>query len=507
MKKKYSAIIPIIVYVFLFTQFSDLFAQQRNWRMPFLKVDGDSPNILWIVTDQQRWDTIGELNNEFVKTPNIDRLVREGVTFTTAYSQSPICTPSRASFLTGMYPTSVRATRNGAAYWPEAAPLVTAMLSDAGFDGGSVGKLHLSTAQGNKPEIRPKNDGYRVFHSMHSPYQGGSSNDYQMWYKRKGIDINALKQELGYVPEEYHPTRWATDRAIDFITERRERPWLMSLNIYDPHGPFDPPSEYIERYDIDALPGPRITDEDLLEKAKFSDVMFQGSNPIDYRGRRGKEAQAAYWAQIDLIDEHIGRLLKVLEESGQLDNTLIIFTSDHGEMLGDHGLRRKGARLYEPLVRVPLIFWNPSKFEQNLKSDALVELIDVAPTLLELTGLEVPERMQGKSLLPILTGQKSPNHHKDYVRSEFYDTLENRPEEGQKEPAFVTMLRDKQFKLINYHGHPEGGELFDLVNDPGEFNNLWNHPDYQDIRFEMMRKSFDKTVRAIDIGPERIGRY
>lgn len=505
MKKKHQIIIPLIVCVFLLTQVSDLFAQE--WRMPFLKADRDSPNILWIVTDQQRWDTIGELNNEFVKTPNIDRLVREGVTFTTAYTQSPICTPSRASFLTGMYPTSVRATRNGAAYWPEAAPLVTAMLSDAGFDGGSVGKLHLSTAQGNKPEIRPLNDGYRVFHFMHAPYQGGSTNDWQMYYKKRGVDVMAYKNELGYVPEQYHPTRWSADRAIDFITERRERPWLMSLNFYDPHGPFDPPPEYIERYDIDALPGPRITDEDLIEKAKFSDVMFQGSEPRDWRGRRGKETQAAYWAQIDLIDEHVGRVLAALEETGQLDNTLIIFTADHGEMLGDHGLRRKGARLYEPLLRVPLIFWYPSKIEQNLQSDALVAAMDIAPTLLELTGLEVPERMQGKSLLPILTGETAPHYHRDYVRAEFYDTLENRPEEGQKEPAFVTMLRDKQYKLITYHGHPEGGELFDLVNDPDEFNNLWNNPDYQDIRFELMLKKFDETVRAIDIGPERIGRY
>lgn len=506
MKKKFRIITPLIVIVFLVTDVSNVFAQQRDWRMPFLKVDRDSPNILWIVADQQRWDTIGELNNDYVHTPNIDRLVREGVAFTKAYVQSPICTPSRASFLTGYYPERVRATKNGAAYWADAKPLITATLSDSGYDGGMAGKLHLSTSQGNKPEIRPDNDGYRVFHFLHAPHQGGSSNAYLQWYRDRGIDIMDMRQELGYVPTEYHETPWLTDRAIDFITERRERPWLFSLNLYDPHNPFDPPPEYLERYNIDELPGPRFRESDLVEKAVFSDIMFQGSTPWKFEDHTNKRRQAEYWAQIDLIDENIGRLLDVLEESGQLDNTLIIFTSDHGDMVGDHGLTSKGARFYEGLVRVPLIFWYPSKFEQNLRSDALVELTDIVPTLLELTGLEVPDDMHGKSLLSILTGQKSPDHHKDFVRSSFYDTLEHRPEKGQPEPAFVTMFRDKRFKLVTYHGHPKG-ELFDLENDPEEFNNLWDDPEYQDVRFKLMRKSFDQTVRSIDIGPERIGRY
>jgi arylsulfatase len=498
--------IVLIICLILVSLSADIFAQDRNWTIPSMTANPDSPNILWIVTDQQRWDTIGELGNNYVNTPNIDRLVREGVTFTHAYVQSPVCTPSRASFLTGMYPSSVRATRNGAAYWSEAAPLVTAILSDAGFDGGSVGKLHLSTAQANKPELRPENDGYRVFHFMHSPYQGGSSNEYQKWYKDRGVDINELRSEYGYVPVEYHPTTWATDRTIDFITEHREEPWFISYNIYDPHGPFDPPASYVDRYDINTLPGPRFKESDLVEKGVFSNVMFQGSTPRKFPDHVNKRRMASYWAQIDLIDENIGRVLEALEISGQIDNTLIIFTSDHGEMLGDHGLTAKGARFYEGLVRVPLIFWYPSKLEQNLRSDALVELTDIAPTLLQMTGLAIPEKMQGISLLPILTGERSPDFHRSYVRSEFYDTLQNRIEEGQPEPSFATMIRDERFKLVVYHGH-EKGELFDLINDPNEFDNLWDNKDYQDVRFELMVKSYELTVRAIDIGPERIGRY
>jgi arylsulfatase A-like enzyme len=172
-------------------------------------------------------------------------------------------------------------------------------------------------------------------------------------------------------------------------------------------------------------------------------------------------------------------------------------------MVGDHGLQGKGCRFYEGLVRIPLIFWWPSRFKKDLQSNALVELTDIAPTLLEIIGEEIPERMQGKSLFPILTGRSDPDSHREFVRAEFYNTLghtENWPE------SYATMIRNREYKLINYHGHSMG-ELFDMLKDPDEFNNLWDYPQYQEIKFELMRKSFDATIFAIDTGPERIGRY
>ena len=497
-------------YLVLFTLifcFNSLLAQELKlkvepkdrWSQPFIKVKKNSPNILWICTDQQRWNTIGALGNEFVKTPNIDRLVREGVSFNMAHVQAPICTPSRASFLTGMYPSTVRATKNGAAEWAEAAPLVTKVMKDAGYDCGLSGKLHLSTAMAHRPELRPEDDGYRAFDYSHSPYQTGSANDYIKWYSDKGIDIIALKKEKGYVPTEYHQTKWCTDRAIDFVKEKREWPWMYSLNVYDPHGPFDPPKEYVDRYDIDKLPEPWFKESDLEEKAVFNNVMFQGITK-KYSDKVNKKRLAKYWAQIDLIDDQIGRLLKILEETGQLDNTLIIFTSDHGDMAGDHGMTAKGCRFYEGLVRVPLIFWYPPYFQENIQSDALVELIDIVPTLLELTGLDISKKIQGKSLLPILTGEKSPEFHRESVRSEFYDSaMSNKINYG-------TMYRTKKFKLVMYHGH-EKGELFDMENDPEEYSNLWDSPKHQKIKLDLMKKSFDQTVFSIDTGPERLGRY
>ncbi|MEQ8422068.1 MAG: sulfatase-like hydrolase/transferase, partial [Arenibacter algicola] len=288
-----------------------------QWTQPFIKVKKNAPNILWITTDQQRWNTIGALGNKYVKTPNLDRLVHEGVSFEKAFVQAPICTPSRASFLTGMYPSTIRASKNGAAKWAEAAPLITKILKDAGYDCGLSGKFHLSTAMAHRPEKRPNDDGYRVFELSHSPYQTGSANDYIKWYLEKGVDILALKEDKGYVPTEYHQTKWCTDRAIEFIKEKREWPWLYSLNIYDPHGPFDPPKEYLDRYDIDKMPDPWVNDKDIEAKKMFNNVMFQGY-PKKYTDRENKERLAKYWAQIDLIDHQLGRLFKILEETGQL---------------------------------------------------------------------------------------------------------------------------------------------------------------------------------------------
>lgn len=464
--------------------------------------DPEKPNILWICTDQQRWNTIHALGNEYIRTPNLDRLVNQGVAFNYAHCTSPVCTPSRASFLTGMYASTIHATKNGAAYWPETAPLVTKMLKDTGYDCGLVGKLHLSTAQVNNPEKRPEDDGYRFFRYSHAPHQGGDQNDYLMWLKEQGYEYDDLRKLAGDKQAALDQTTWSTNEAIEFISEERKAPWLLSLNVFDPHGPHNPPAHLLERFDVESLPGPAFRESDLEQKSVFNDVMFQ-SKPAHPDSFNAKLLQAKYWAEIELIDEQIGRLLETLEQTGQLDNTLIIFTSDHGEMLGDHGLINKGCRFYEGLVRVPLIFCWPGRFKEGLQSDALVELIDIAPTLLEITGEKIPERMQGKSLLPILTGEADPGEFREFARCEFYSTLrqtENRPE------SYGTMIRTREYKLVNYHGHPKG-ELFDLVNDPDEFENLWDDPDYQEIKQELMQKSFDAAVFSIDTGPKRIGRY
>ncbi|MHC4699773.1 MAG: sulfatase family protein [Planctomycetota bacterium] len=457
------------------------------------------PNILWICTDQQRYDTINALGNPHIRTPNLDRLVAQGAAFTHAHCQSPICTPSRASFLTGMYPSTIHACINGNDHWDEAAPLITKTLADAGYDCALAGKFHLSSAMAHEPELRPKEDGYRRFWYSHAPHQCiGKGNQYTDWLTSIGQDYKKLKEKYGYIPARWHQTTWCADRAIEFMREKRSGPWLCSVNIYDPHGPFDPPQEHVDRFDIESLPEPRFRESDLAAQQRLAGIMFQGKakRPV-YPD--AKLTLAKYWAQIELIDENVGRMLKALEQTGQRENTVVIFTSDHGEMAGDHGLNKKGCRFYEGLVRVPLIFSWPGRFKEGLRSDALVELIDITPTLLELADLPIPESMHGRSLLPILTGQADPAHHRDFVRCEYYEVL-------QGPRSYATMLRTRQYKLVNYHGH-EHGELFDLTKDPHEFENQWDNPSYAAVRFDLMKKSFDALAFSVDIGPERVGRY
>jgi arylsulfatase A-like enzyme len=209
---------------------------------------------------------------------------------------------------------------------------------------------------------------------------------------------------------------------------------------------------------------------------------------------------AAYYAQILLIDDQLGRMLDALKVSGQRENTIIIFTSDHGEMLGDHGLLQKGCRFYEGAVHIPLILSWPGHFQAGLRSTALVELTDLVPTLLEVIGQPISKYVQGKSLLPILTGTGDPDYHREFVRCEYHDTLD-RPY-----ASHANMLRNERYKLVVYHGH-NIGELYDLIEDPEEFINLWDIPEMQTIKYKMMRQLFDAVMLAVDEGVDRVGRY
>ena len=459
------------------------------------------PNILWICTDQQRYDTIHALGNEHIATPNIDRLVAEGTAFNHAFCQSPICTPSRASFLTGMYPSSVHGCSNGNDYWAEAAPLVTKLLADeADYDCGLAGKLHLAGAHGR---VEPRsNDGYRVFHWSHdSRDQWPEGHAYADWVRKEGHVLAELREDTASLPPELHQTTWCADRAIDFMREKREYPWLMSVNIFDPHSPFDPPREYLERYDPGMLPDPLWSDKDPLAHEMLGPV--DGATSIDLD--QAKEVLAAYYAMIELIDDNVGRMLQALEQSGQREDTLVIFTSDHGELAGDHQLVGKGCRFYESLVRVPLICSWPGQVREGVICDALVELVDIAPTLLELAGVPLPERMQGRSLWPLLTGATA--EHRDFVRSEYYRALNpDAPGREHLQGTYATMIRDRRYKLVAYHDR-DIGELFDLEIDPGEFDNLWTDPAYADLRFTLLKRNFDALAHAVDIGPKQVTQF
>jgi arylsulfatase len=498
------------------------------------------PNILWICSDQQRFDTLGCYGNTFVHTPNIDRLAQHGTLFENAYCQSPICTPSRASFLTGRYPRTCRTRQNGQEI-PESEILVTKLLRDSGgYHCGLSGKLHLSPASTDRchDEERRIDDGYAVFNWSHNPRRTAEGyprgNQYRNWLDSQGIPyktepfvlpgadegrttvkgIQAGKEywrtaplvELG-MPEEFHYTTWCVDRAIEFIKTHEESatPWLFSINFYDPHHPMDPPEKYLARYLdlIEQIPLPECREGELKDKPLFHhdpiecQYRFKTMSPYEHR-----LVKAAYWAMIDLIDAQVGRLLAALEETQQLEDTLIIFMSDHGEILGDHGIYLKGPYFYEPTVRVPLIFSWPGIIRSGLRRSALVELMDIPETLLDAAHVDVFEGMQGKSLWPLLTGQQQPDRHKDNVYCEFYNTLACH----ENPKAYATMLRNDRYKIVRYHGIDQG-ELYDLEADPGEFNNLWADPACIEIKTKLLGELCDRMAFTMDPLPPRVAGY
>ena len=491
------------------------------------------PNILWLCTDQQRYDTLGAQGNRHVRTPRLDELWRSGTAFTHAYCQSPICTPSRASFLTGTYASTCHNTRNGNDTFVSRFPLVTRLLADAGYDCGLIGKLHLASAYG-RIEQRA-DDGYRYWRYSHGPRDDWPvGHDYADWVRQHGSVLGELIQDPAGVPAPLHQTTWAAERTIEFITEQRavETPWLACVNIYDPHPPFNPPQEYRDRYDPAAMPGPLFRHSDLVQQERLAAIDFQsrgrppddldidspvipvspgregaddaagaagrGGWPAHATARDARTLQAAYYAMIELIDDQVGRVLDALRASGQADDTLVIFTSDHGEMLGDHGLIQKGCRFYEGLVRVPLILSWPGEIGADRESDALVELTDLAPTLLEAAGEPVPEWMQGRSLLPISTGVAPLHHHRDAVWCEYFDAI------TAPDATRATMYRRGRHKLVVYHGHGLG-ELYDLERDPDEFHNLWDEPEHAALKADLLLASYAAAMAAVDVGTRRVG--
>ncbi|MEO1019791.1 MAG: sulfatase-like hydrolase/transferase, partial [Pseudomonadota bacterium] len=232
------------------------------------------PNILWICTDQQRFDTIGALGNPHVSTPTIDRLCAEGTAFTHTYCQAPICTPSRASFLTGMYPSTVHANRNGNDYFPNTAPLVTKMMADAGYACGNIGKLHLAGAY---RRIEPRtDDGYSTFLYSHAPRDNWpKGHAYADWVRSKGSVLGELVESIDGVPEDLHQTTWCAEMTMDFIEANKDKPWLLSVNIYDPHPPFNPPKRYRDMFNPALMPGPYFQESDFRQQEILAPVDFQ----------------------------------------------------------------------------------------------------------------------------------------------------------------------------------------------------------------------------------------
>lgn len=505
----------------------------------------DEPNVLWICTDQQRFDTLGCYGNEFVETPNVDRLAASGTRFERAFCQNPVCTPSRASFLTGRYPRTTGARGNGI-NTPADETLVTKRLADEGYTCGLAGKLHLSPCQPVESTDHPSrerriDDGYAEFHWSQNNGPDWPTNEYLHWLRDEGVNFEqhvfldeaSNTQRIDRsdefpdrpyadcehvqisMPEEHHHTTWCARKAINFVEANadEDRPWLFSVNLFDPHHAFDPPAEYLDRYldqvGLDSIPLPNYEEGELDDKPVFQRMDHEGAynDPANYpypdmTSEDHRLVRAAYWAMVDLVDAGVGRMLDALDRTGQRENTIVVFMSDHGELLGDHGIYLKGPHFYDPAVRVPLVLSGPGIRESTVET-SLVELTDLTPTLLDAAGFEHHPGIQGESLWPRLSEDRDDGHadgpHRESVYSEYYHSM---PWHDDPAPN-ATMVRTDRHKLVKMHGR-RVGELYDLGADPEETHNRWDDPEYAEVKAELLDRMTDRMADTVDPLPPRI---
>jgi len=432
------------------------------------RAQGDSPNLLFIMCDQLRHDWLGYRGATHVRTPNMDRIAGRGMTFTQAICSSPVCAASRIGLASGMRPHKLGALDNNA-YLPLSRKTYYARLRDHGYHTGLVGKADLAKpyAYNTRAGNRPLAYAWGFTHplecegKMHAGRGDPPIGPYTDWLKRTNPDMHRAFTEdyrkraaEGWnrnLRESVVPHGFCED---DFIGEQScrqlrqfiegEVPWHLFVSFAGPHDPFDPAPEFAQRFQRDSMP-PAFPSR----KEGYSSLIKPA--PDVYRDpTHVAEARRLYTAYVAQIDFQIGRLLDLLESSGQEKDTYVVFSADHGEMLGDHGRFTKAVP-YESSVRVPLIVAGPQI--QNGNSEALTELIDLNPTLCELAGVPPVEGMDARSFAPILEGRTT--QHRDAAFSSYRG---------------FQCLRTHDRKAVFFNNGDT--ELYDLMKDPGEQTNL-----------------------------------
>lgn len=485
------------------------------------------PNFLIMMADQLKWDAIGCYGNNEVHTPNIDRIALNGCCLDNHYIQSPMCVPSRCSFITGRYPKNNGTRDNGVAL-PDCEITLPEVLRNAGYKTGALGKMHFTTQfvpKENEEDDWPEdNYGFEVIHTTCDCKTG----EYLNWLKKESPkDFEEVKMQgerkakedrasaadkdtsgppqlyKSAVDPKYHQSTWIGDRAIEFINDSTpDQPFFAFVSWVDPHHPFDPPEPYASMYDPDRLSNPIGKEGELDDKPPhfkqnyigkgFSNEKYNYSKLTD---RQWRELKAAYYGMITLIDDNVGRIMAALAAKGLTENTVVIFTHDHGEMMGDHGLLFKGPFLYDSIIKSPFVISWPTVLPKGSRFAQITEHTDVMATILDYAGVRGPHGMQGMSIAPILRGDKGAG--RDYAMTEFncYDW-------GLSLKTIISI----DYKLTYYARRPYG-ELYDRNADPQELVNQWNNPAYAEVKSMLMRRLMDRLIETEDTIPLRIGKY
>ncbi|MFC5649965.1 sulfatase [Paenibacillus solisilvae] len=489
------------------------------------------PNILLITSDQQHWNTIGAFQSE-VLTPNLNRLVREGTAFSRAYCPNPTCTPSRASIITGMYPSQHGAWTLGTKLLEDRHCVGDDFAAD-GCRTALIGKAHFQPLRST--ETYPSMEAYPTLQELdhwrrfEGPFYGfehvelarNHTNEshvgqhYALWMEEKGCTnwrdyflppTGTMDPSVTYkwpIPEEYHYNTWIAERSNALLEQyaRDGESFFLWSSFFDPHPEYLVPAPWDTMYDPDSLTIPQaapgehdsnpphfgMTQE---EQPDFSSLLETGYGIHGYRSHLyyeygskfkltdadRKKLVAVYYGMISMMDKYIGRILDKLDELSLTEDTIVVFTSDHGHFFGQHGLQAKGGFHYEDLIRVPYLVRYPGHVPAGVQSEAIQSLVDLAPTLLSFRGIPIPHGMTGVDQREVWEGFKP--RARDHALIEF-----------RHEPTTIhqkTYVNDR-YKITVYYNQTYG-ELFDLQSDPQELHNLWDDPGSAELKSTLLLK-------------------
>jgi len=481
------------------------------------------PNILLITSDQQHFSTLGT-DNPRIQTPALDRLAREGMLFDRAYCSNPVCSPSRASILTGLYPAWHGCWTIGVKL-PEDVPTVNDEFRRAGYATMLVGKAHFQPTRcepgSESIECHPKLRDLDFWRNFHGPWYGFDhvetarmhadehlvGQHYAIWLEEKGLknwadyfapwpaDASRPKRRHAWdLPAELHHSTWVAERTIANIERAvdQDKPFFLWSSFFDPHPPYLAPQPWASMYrpedmqpgrlapgEMDHLPPPlRLTQQPRPDFSAWQETPWanHGFHCHLHDEAEFRKDMAVYYGMVSLMDQQIGRILQALDQLGIEDNTLVLFTTDHGHFLGQHGLVAKGAFHFEDLLRIPMIVRYPGHVPAAKRCTALQSQVDFAPTFLAAAGLPAPGRMQGVNQLEVW--RNAAPAARDHV------LVENR---HQPTRLHLRTYIDSRYKITVYRG-ADYGEMFDLETDPGETRNLWDDPASSSLKTQLLHR-------------------
>lgn len=429
------------------------------------------PNIVYFLGEGQRADALSLEGHPLLKTPNHDRIGKEGMRFKNAFCTNALCAPARAAALTGMYSRSTGALSNEHLKQPLPSdiPLFTDLLKQAGYEIAILGKVHMHNG------VEDRHWDYYFGHN-------DPSNNYVDPFFKEGRNgtVGPQKQYKNVYPDDL-----TTDKALQWIDQDRgDKPFCILIWFVAPHEPFFRPRRHLDLYNGVPIPKPATFDDDLKgypgKPKSFIEAENKVGTTFSHVACGSLEGMTKdYYAGLVAVDENIGRVLNHLEKKNILDDTAILHTSDHGYFLGEWRCFDKRL-MHEPSLRVPMMLRYPRRVQPDTVRDEMVLDLDIAPTLLDIAGVPTPTQMQGKSMLP-LASKADPTFRKEWYY-EYYEWP------NPEKVAPHRGIRTEQYKLIQYVMDPSEGELYDLKADPGERNNLHNKPEHAALQTHLNQR-------------------